>query len=80
LIFIIVFKLSHELRYEKHIESARKKAVRKGAVNSVLTGFIYIILFCSYALAFWYGNRLIRNEKYAIGKVVLVSASTYLNI
>jgi hypothetical protein len=62
------------LRYEKHIESARKQGIKKGAVTGIIIGSMYFILFGSHALAFWYGNLLIQNEEYGIANVIFVSA------
>ncbi|CAF4074277.1 unnamed protein product [Rotaria sordida] len=61
-----------QTRYEKHIESARKHAIKKGAISGIIIGLMYFIFFASYAISFWYGNYLIHNENYDISNVIFI--------
>lgn len=50
----------------------------KKAISSNLTmGFTFLIIYLSYALAFWYGSTLVLSEEYTIGTVLTVSTSLY---
>ncbi|CAF4212609.1 unnamed protein product, partial [Rotaria sordida] len=48
-----------EKRYEKHLDEAKRNGIKKGAINGVTLGL-------------WYGAKLIRDERYNIGKVLTV--------
>jgi len=54
-------------------------ARRKGIIKSMITGggigVTYFVMFSSYCLAFWYGGKLIREEEYSVGKMLVVSVS-----
>jgi hypothetical protein len=45
--FIYVFVFD---RYEKHLTSAKISGIRKGALNGILMGALWFIIFCTYAL------------------------------
>ena len=36
--------------YETHLQSAKMKGIRKGALNGILMGAIWFFLFCTYSL------------------------------
>ncbi|CAF3678455.1 unnamed protein product [Rotaria sp. Silwood1] len=61
-----------EKRYEKHLDEAKRNGIKKGIINGVTMGSVRFIIFCAYALAFWYGGKLIRDEGYNIGDVLIV--------
>lgn len=46
-------------RYAKHLDIAEKAGLWKALASGVGVGFIQGLIFLVYALAFWYGNRLI---------------------
>ncbi|CAF0923947.1 unnamed protein product [Rotaria sordida] len=62
-----------EKRYQKHLDEAKKYGIEKGAISGILTGILWFFIYCSYALGFWYGAKLIRDEGYNIGDVCSVS-------
>lgn len=33
---------------------------------------VFLIIFCAYALAFWYGSTLVREEDYTAGDMMIV--------
>lgn len=47
----------------------RKKALLTGLIS----GFTCLIIYLSYALAFWYGTTLVLRDEYTFGKVLIVS-------
>ncbi|CAF3161370.1 unnamed protein product [Rotaria sp. Silwood2] len=59
-------------RYEKHLSSARISGIRKGGLNGLLMGAVWLLVFCTYALGFWYGAKLVRDEKFSIGGILIV--------
>ncbi|CAF4986209.1 unnamed protein product [Rotaria magnacalcarata] len=59
-------------RYEKYLDEARKCAIRKSVTNGITTGITYFLLFCVYALGFWYGTKLILEDNYSIGGVFTI--------
>jgi len=60
-------------RYSKNLVSAKDYGIRKGIIIGAGTGFMFFVLFASYALAFWYGGKLIREEGYTPGQLIIVS-------
>ncbi|CAF5047790.1 unnamed protein product, partial [Rotaria sp. Silwood1] len=61
-----------EKRYEKHLDEAKINGIKKGAISGIFIGTMWFFSFCSYALGFWYGAKLIRDEGYKIGDVCVV--------
>ncbi|CAF0836926.1 unnamed protein product [Adineta ricciae] len=59
-------------RYEQHLRAAKIRGIRKGVFNGVLMGTIFCLMFCTYALGFWYGAKLVREENYSIGGILIV--------
>ncbi|CAF3684176.1 unnamed protein product, partial [Rotaria socialis] len=59
-------------RYEKHLQSAKISGIRKGGLNGGLMGAIWFLVFCTYALGFWYGAKLVREDGYSIGGILIV--------
>ena len=54
---------------------ARDFGIKKGLINGLAMGIVFLIMFLSYGLAFWYGSKLTRDEpdNYTAGKVMVVS-------
>ncbi|CAF4527832.1 unnamed protein product, partial [Rotaria magnacalcarata] len=47
--------------------------IKKGGINGFTMGTVWFLIYCAYALGFWYGAKLIREEGYSIGDVIIVS-------
>jgi len=62
-------------RYSKNLGDAKKFGIRKGVVAGCGMGFFFFVIFASYALAFWYGGKLVREEDYTPGRMLTVSIS-----
>jgi ATP-binding cassette subfamily B (MDR/TAP) protein 1 len=60
-------------RYNEHLIKARDFGIKKGLLNGVSLGVIYLILFCTYALGFWYGSTLVFDEEITPGNLLIVS-------
>ncbi|TWW79227.1 Multidrug resistance protein 1 [Takifugu flavidus] len=59
-------------RYHKNLEDARDMGIKKGVAANTATGFTFLMIYLSYALAFWYGTTLVLNKEYTIGNLLTV--------
>jgi len=46
-------------RYEDGLVVAKAAAKKRGAISAFGIGLMWLIIYASYALAFWYGTKLI---------------------
>lgn len=60
-------------RYGSNLDDAKAFGMRKGFVNGGSMGVVYFLLFCSYALAFWYGSILVEDGINTPGDIITVS-------
>lgn len=60
-------------RYRKNLEDAKRIGIKKAITANISMGVAFLLIYASYALAFWYGTTLILNDDYTIGKVLTVS-------
>jgi len=60
-------------RYSKNLRQAKDFGIRKGLISGAGMGFLWFVIFASYALAFWYGGKLIREDDYTAGQMLTVS-------
>nr|AJG01604.1 ATP-binding cassette sub-family B MDR/TAP member 1 [Dreissena polymorpha] len=67
-------------RYNVHLVEARDLGVRKGFIGGLSLGIVWLIVFCAYALGFWYGAKVSREEPgtYTIGAVTTVFFSVMI--
>uniref|UniRef100_A0A8C5B0G5 ATP-binding cassette, sub-family B (MDR/TAP), member 4 n=1 Tax=Gadus morhua TaxID=8049 RepID=A0A8C5B0G5_GADMO len=56
-------------RYSKNLEDAKRMGIKKAVSTNIAMGFTFLIIYLSYALAFWYGSTLVLSEEYTIGTV-----------
>uniref|UniRef100_A0A8C5S1X1 Bile salt export pump n=1 Tax=Laticauda laticaudata TaxID=8630 RepID=A0A8C5S1X1_LATLA len=60
-------------RYDKNLVFAQNWGIRKGIIMGLFTGYIWCIIFLCYALAFWYGSKLVlEEEEYSAGTLLQV--------
>lgn len=59
--------------YHKNLELAKNMGSQKALLTGLISGFTYLVIYLSYALAFWYGTTLILSDEYTFGKVLIVS-------
>lgn len=50
-------------RYDRNLEEAQTWGVKKGTIIGVFQGYLWCIIFLCYALAFWYGSKLVIDTK-----------------
>lgn len=60
-------------RYHKNLEDAKRIGIKKAITSNISMGAAFLLIYASYALAFWYGTTLVLNDDYSIGKVLTVS-------
>ncbi|XP_030842345.1 ATP-binding cassette, sub-family B (MDR/TAP), member 4 isoform X3 [Strongylocentrotus purpuratus] len=65
-------------RYEKELKEARDVGVKKGVTSGVGMGITMFIMFGSYALAFWYGPKLVADGRITGGDVMIVFFSVMI--
>uniref|UniRef100_H2LZP9 ATP-binding cassette, sub-family B (MDR/TAP), member 4 n=1 Tax=Oryzias latipes TaxID=8090 RepID=H2LZP9_ORYLA len=59
-------------RYHKNLQQAKKMGMKKAISANIAMGFTFLMIYFSYALAFWYGSTLILSGEYTIGSVLTV--------
>uniref|UniRef100_A0AAX7T9E2 Bile salt export pump n=1 Tax=Astatotilapia calliptera TaxID=8154 RepID=A0AAX7T9E2_ASTCA len=50
-------------RYDRNLVSAQRWGIRKGLIVGFFTGFMWLVIFLCYGLAFWYGSSLVVDTK-----------------
>lgn len=58
--------------YNKFLVSAYKSGVYEGTAAGFGLGMVMLVIFCSYALAIWFGSKMIREKGYNGGEVLNV--------
>lgn len=59
-------------RYNENLEDAKRMGIKKAMSSNVAMGFTFLMIYLSYALAFWYGSELVLKAEYTIGTVLTV--------
>ncbi|PHT35053.1 ABC transporter B family member 21 [Capsicum baccatum] len=59
--------------YKKSLQKAYRSGVHEGLASGLGLGSAYFILFCNYALAFWYGGKMILEKDYTGGSVLSIT-------
>uniref|UniRef100_A0A4W6CFF3 ATP-binding cassette, sub-family B (MDR/TAP), member 4 n=1 Tax=Lates calcarifer TaxID=8187 RepID=A0A4W6CFF3_LATCA len=59
-------------RYHKNLEDAKRMGIKKALSANMAMGFTFLMIYLSYALAFWYGSTLVLSGEYTIGSVLTV--------
>ncbi|XP_068661614.1 ABC transporter B family member 4-like [Aristolochia californica] len=59
-------------KYEKSLKTAYRSGVNEGLAAGLGYGAVMFVMFSSYALAVWYGSRMILNDGYTGGDVINV--------
>lgn len=55
-------------RYEQRLKSAEKNGKKKGVYSGIGSGLTWLINYCCYAIAFWYGIGLILDDRDKVDK------------
>lgn len=60
-------------RYDRNLTYAQRWGTRKGLIVGFFTGYMWLIIFLCYGLAFWYGSTLVVDtEEYTPGTLLQV--------
>ncbi|CAG4987064.1 unnamed protein product [Parnassius apollo] len=61
-------------RYKIHLDESRSINIKKGFFTGLSMGFLFFCIFCSYALSFWFGYRLMveEPENYDVNTMIAV--------
>ncbi|KAK3105070.1 hypothetical protein FSP39_016614 [Pinctada imbricata] len=59
-------------RYEKSLEESKATGIKKSLLTGVLIGTTFLIMFSTYALAFWYGSEQVKEGSLTAGEVLTV--------
>ncbi|XP_074048995.1 ATP-dependent translocase ABCB1 isoform X2 [Macrotis lagotis] len=65
-------------RYNKNLEEAKNLGIKKAITANISIGIAFLLIYASYALAFWYGTTLILSKEYTIGGVLTVFFSVLI--
>ncbi|XP_063180837.1 ATP-dependent translocase ABCB1 [Chroicocephalus ridibundus] len=65
-------------RYYKNLEDAKKIGIKKAITSNISMGAAFLLIYASYALAFWYGTTLVIADDYTIGNVLTVFFSVLI--
>ncbi|XP_005405569.1 PREDICTED: multidrug resistance protein 1-like isoform X1 [Chinchilla lanigera] len=65
-------------RYNKNLEDAKKIGIKKAITANISIGAAFLLIYASYALAFWYGTTLVLSNEYTIGRVLTVFFSVLI--
>lgn len=57
-------------QYEKSLNKAYKSGVQEGLASGLGQGVVFLILFCSYAVALYFGGQMIFEKGYTGGDVI----------
>ena len=58
--------------YKKYLASAFSSGVQEGFTSGLGLGIVMLLVFCSYALAVWFGGKMILEKRYNGGDVINV--------
>uniref|UniRef100_F7GTL2 ATP binding cassette subfamily B member 4 n=1 Tax=Macaca mulatta TaxID=9544 RepID=F7GTL2_MACMU len=65
-------------RYNKNLEEAKRIGIKKAITANISIGAAFLLIYTSYALAFWYGTTLVLSKEYSIGQVLTVFFSVLI--
>nr|XP_057941803.1 ATP-dependent translocase ABCB1-like [Doryrhamphus excisus] len=67
-------------RYHSNLEEARKMGMKKALSSSISLAFSFMMIYLSYALAFWYGSTRVLSNEYTMGTVLAVLFALLLGV
>ncbi|XP_058380734.1 phosphatidylcholine translocator ABCB4 isoform X3 [Diceros bicornis minor] len=59
-------------RYQKHLDNAKTIGIKKAISANISMGIAFLLIYASYALAFWYASALVIAKEYTIGNAMTV--------
>jgi len=67
-------------RYSISLKDASREGIRKAVMGGVTGGLFWLIIFGIFALAFWYGAKLTRDDCMEPGAVLQVMLRSFWDI
>ncbi|CAF1013430.1 unnamed protein product [Adineta ricciae] len=67
-------------RYEQHLDVAKKSGMKKSLVDGIANGLLLCLIYSIFALGFWYGAKLVREDNYSIGNVFTIFMGIYMGV
>ncbi|XP_023564472.1 multidrug resistance protein 1-like, partial [Octodon degus] len=64
--------------YNNNLEDAKRIGIKKAITANISTGATFLLIYASYALAFWYGTSLVLSNESSIGQVLTVFFSVII--
>ncbi|KAK2508311.1 hypothetical protein MC885_021627 [Smutsia gigantea] len=58
--------------YNKNLEEAKRIGIKKAITSNISIGVAFLLIYASYALAFWCGTSLVLSNEYSIGQVLTI--------
>lgn len=58
-------------KYESHLDAAKAKAIKKGIINGLMLGLLWLVLFSSNALSFFYGSLRMKSGV-TVGTILVI--------
>ncbi|KAK7008942.1 multidrug resistance protein 1B [Biomphalaria glabrata] len=65
-------------RYVDNLFEVQKFGIKKSLVGGVAQGVSWCIIFCDYAIGFWYGGRLVRHGDYTVKEMMTIFFGVFL--
>ena len=65
-------------KYNKSLITAYKSGVQEGLAAGLSIGAVTFFKYCSYALALWYGGKMIVDKGYTGGDVIVILISVLI--
>lgn len=67
-------------RYDKNLIQAKNNNIFRGALTGIGFGLLWFFMYCSYALAFWYGVGLIIDDPKTYNPGNMITVSIFMKI
>ncbi|XP_055885819.1 ATP-dependent translocase ABCB1-like [Biomphalaria glabrata] len=65
-------------RYVDNLFEVQKFGIKKSLIGGVAQGVSWCIIFCDYAIGFWYGGRLVRHGDYTVKEMMTIFFGVFL--
>ena len=62
----------YSYRYNDNLFRARNFGITKSLLMGTCLGVVTFVMFGAFALAFWYGSKLVRDGEYTAGQIIIV--------
>ncbi|OQV23113.1 Multidrug resistance protein 1 [Hypsibius exemplaris] len=65
-------------RYDRELEESEKIGIKKAFVTGAGMGLVFLIMYGTYSLAFWYGSTLLVKKERSVGEIFTVIFSVVM--